>query len=118
MLCEQISNVTVYCFSGCLKCYARDTVNAVSHKTMHELHQDTVQKTLYLKEQGFNVVEMWECDMKRELAQDGNMKRYFDNYDLVDPLEPRDAFFGGRTNAAKLYHDCQDGEKIRYVLSL
>jgi hypothetical protein len=41
------------------------------------------------------------------------MKSYFDNYDLVDPLEPRDAFFGGRNNAAKLFHECKDGEKIR-----
>jgi hypothetical protein len=28
-------------------------------------------------------------------------------------LEPRDAFFGGRTNAAKLFHEWKDGEKIR-----
>ena len=43
------------------------------------------------------------------------MKRYFDQYEAVEPLEPRDAFFGGRTNAAKLYHQCEGDEKIRYV---
>ena len=86
------------------------------HQTMHDLHQTTVQKTLYLKEQGFNVVEVWECDIKRELEQDEEMRRYFDNYDLTDPLEPRDAFFGGRTNAAKLFYECEEGEKIRCVV--
>ena len=86
------------------------------HQTMHDLHQATVQKTLYLKEQGFNVVEVWECDIKRELEQDEGMRRYFDNYDLTDPLEPRDAFFGGRTNAAKLFHEYEEDEKIRYVV--
>jgi hypothetical protein len=29
-------------------------------------------------------------------------------------LNPRDALFGGRTNAAKLYHLCERNEKIRY----
>ncbi|KAI2645178.1 DNA polymerase [Labeo rohita] len=30
-------------------------------------------------------------------------------------LKPRDALFGGRTNAYKLYHKVADGEKVRYV---
>ena len=29
------------------------------------------------------------------------------------PLQPRDAFFGGRTNAAKLLHECRGDEKIK-----
>ncbi|XP_028411614.1 uncharacterized protein LOC114534373 [Dendronephthya gigantea] len=104
------------CFwHGCLKCYARDTVNSVSGKTMHDLHQATMEKTCYLRDQGFNVIEVWECDITQELECSENMKSYFDSYDLIDPLEPRDAFFGGRTNAAKLFHECKDDEKIRYV---
>ena len=43
------------------------------------------------------------------------MQRYFEGYDLVDPLQPRDAFFGGRTNATKLFHRCENQEKIRLV---
>ena len=74
---------------------------------MHDLHQTTVQQTLYLKERGFNVVEIWKCDVKRELEQSEEMKSYFDNYDLTDPLETRDAFFGGRTDSAKLFHECE-----------
>ena len=106
----------VFFSKGCLKCYARNTENAVSRQTMHDLHQATMQKTLYLKERGFNVIEVWECDIKRELEQNEDMKSYFDNYDLTDPLEPRDALFGGRTNAAKLFHECEEDEKIRYVM--
>lgn len=84
---------------------------------MQELQQSTVEKTLYLKDRGYHIVEVWECDIKRELEHDEDMKRYFDTYDLVDPLEPRDAFFGGRTNATKLFHECKEDEKIRYVVS-
>ena len=80
---------------------------------MHDLHQATVEKAKYLEDKGYVVVQVWECDIRRELERDEEMKRYFDNYEIVDPLEPRDAFFGGRTNAAKLYHECEEGEKIR-----
>ncbi|CAB4000500.1 DNA polymerase [Paramuricea clavata] len=104
------------CFwHGCLNCYARGTVNPVTGKTMHNLYMATVEKTSYLREGGFNVIEMWECELKRELEQDEDMRSYFDNYKLIDPLESREAFFGGRTNAAKLYHQCEEDEKVRYV---
>jgi hypothetical protein len=110
---------TVYevqgCFwHGCLKCYARDTVNTVNSKTMHELYQATLDKTMYLKSLNFNVVEIWECQINQQLKTDADMRAYFDNFQVVDPLEPRDAFYGGRTNATKLFHECQDDEQIKY----
>ncbi|CAB4000449.1 DNA polymerase [Paramuricea clavata] len=43
------------------------------------------------------------------------MKDFFDNFEISEPLEPRHAFFGGRTNATCLYYDVQPEEKIRYV---
>ena len=33
----------------------------------------------------------------------------------MDPLQPRDAFFGGRTNAVKLNHRVTGPEKIKYM---
>ena len=102
-------------FLGCPTCYDRCTVNPVSGKTMQDLYEDTIRKVCYLEEQGLNIVEMWECDLKKELEEDERMRCYFEGHDLVDPLEPRDAFFGGRTNAAKLFYECKDQEKIRLV---
>ncbi len=77
---------------GCPTCYDRCTVNPVNERTMRDLYVDTIRKVCYLKEQGLNVVEMWECDLKRELEEDEEIRSYFEEYDLVDPLEPRDAF--------------------------
>ena len=102
-------------FLGCPTCYDRCTVNPVNGRTMYDLYLDTIRKVRYLKERGFNVVEMWECGLRRELKEDEEMRGYFERCDLVDPLEPRDAFFGGRTNAAKLLHECKGQEKIRLV---
>ena len=104
-----------FLFIGCPKCYARDTVNPVNRNTMDEFYQATVEKTEYLKCNGYNVVEMWECNMKQELEEDEAMKHYFDHYHLTDPLEPRDALYGGRTNASKLYHCCEGDEQIKCV---
>ena len=42
---------------------------------MHELHQSTMERTEFLKKEGYNVVEVWECDLKREMDED--MKDYF-----------------------------------------
>ena len=98
---------------GCRKCYGRDTMNPVSGRTMQDLHESTMEKQLYLRQHGLNVVEMWECDLKKELEQNEDMRLYFDNHELVDRLQPRDAFYGGRANAAKLFHECKDNEKIR-----
>ena len=104
------------CFwHGCPKCYARDTVNPVNDKTMWELHHRTAAKSEYLRRQGYNVVEVWECDVDRELKQNDEMKHYFDHFHMPDPLNPRHALYGGRTNAAKLYHCCEGDEQIRYV---
>ena len=75
------------CFwHGCPKCYARDTVNPVRGKTIQELHHSTVAKIEYLKRKGYNVVEVWECDVNRELKQNEEMMHYFDHYHMVDPL--------------------------------
>ena len=88
-------------------------MNPVSQKTMEQLYNDTMKKVSYLKDQGFLVVQKWGCELKKELEEDEEMKRVFDQYEIIDPLQPRDAFYGGRTNATKLFHQCQGEEKIK-----
>ena len=93
----------------------RDTVNPVNHLTMHYLSQQTLEKVKFLKDSGCNVVEIRTCDIKGQLAVDPEMKEFFDNFEVSEPLEPRQAFFGGRTNATRLFYDAKQDEKIRYV---
>ena len=115
--CEETN--TAYEFQGCFwhgcpECFKdRDTVNPVSQKTMEELYMDTKKKVKFLKDQGFRVVEKWGCELEKELKDDEEMKQFFDQNKIIDPLQPRDAFYGGRTNATKLAHKCQGDEKIK-----
>ena len=78
-----------------------------------QLYKDTVRKVNDLKDLGFNVEQKWGCEFKKELEQNEEMGQFMEDHEFVDLLEPRDAFYGGRTNAAKLYHACQDDEKIK-----
>ena len=96
---------------GCPKCYARDTVNPVNHLTMNELHQRTLEKIQFLKDNGYNVVEIWTCDIDRQLETDPDMKTFFDRFEISEPLEPRQAFFGGRTDAISLFYETQPDER-------
>ena len=80
---------------------------------MEQLYKDTVRKVKHLKDQGFKVEQKWECELEKEKNEDEEMKQFFEEHEIVDPLQPRDAFYGGRTNAAKLFHQCQDDEKIK-----
>ncbi|CAB4022668.1 DNA polymerase, partial [Paramuricea clavata] len=100
---------------GCERCYARDTVNPINLMTMQDLKQRTLAKIQFLKDNRYNVVEIWTYDIERQLATEPEMNDFFDNFEISEPLEPRHAFFGGRTNAARLYYDIQPEEKIRYV---
>ncbi|KNC99233.1 uncharacterized protein SPPG_05489 [Spizellomyces punctatus DAOM BR117] len=34
--------------------------------------------------------------------------------EYIRPLDPRNAFFGGRTNASKLYYKCSEKERVKY----
>ena len=106
---------TMSLFLGCPECYPeRETKNpGADNKPMEQLYQDTQTKVKYLKDRGFEVVEKWGCAFKKELKQDEEMKQYMKDHGFVEPLQPRDAFFGGRTNAAKLFHQCQGDEKIK-----
>ena len=102
----------LFSFLGCPECYKnRGIVNPINQKTMEQLYKDTLRKVKYLKDQGFNVEQKWGCEFKKEMNEE--MEQFFEEHELVDPLQPRDAFYGGRTNAAKLFHQCQGNEKIR-----
>ena len=86
---------------------------------MEVLYENTLTKVCFLEREGYTVVQMWECEFDKMMNEkhvnyDAEMSRFCNQYEIVEPLQPRDAFYGGRTNAAKLIHECQGDEEIRY----
>ena len=58
-----------------------------------------------LSARGFVVIEMWEHQFLQQKKEDPELQNFLKNHFLQDRLCPRDAFFGGRTNAVKLFHE-------------
>eukprot|EP00057_Strongylocentrotus_purpuratus_P035473 XP_799265.2 PREDICTED: uncharacterized protein LOC594742 [Strongylocentrotus purpuratus] len=117
-----LENKTVYEFNGCFwhgcqKCYSFNTDSGRPgvKKTMGELYLDTLEKERCVQNilKDWKYVTMWECDWKKEensIPQ--HIKQSLPN---PIPLNPREAFYGGRTNASCLLYECKAGEKIKYV---
>ena len=113
---------TVYEFHGCLyhgcpRCYPSRQAKhyAVPDRSVEELYQATLSKRMALLRAGYTVIEMWECEWDQLVDTNEGVQRFLRSFDLVAPLEPREAFFGDRTGAVTLHAVAGEGEEIRYV---
>ena len=94
-------NNTVYefygCFGhGCTNCY-RSNINNKNQKDMGTLNKNTYKKI------EFKHVSIYECQLKNHKDFQKCVKNY--NKEMVDSLNPRDAFYGGGTNATKFLYN-------------
>lgn len=112
---------TVYEFHGCYwhgcpTCFPdRDKQHyKLGEQTARDLYEVTLKKEAILREQGYIVHIMWECEWTQKKKEDPDLEALVKSMRVVPRLNPRDAFYGGRTNAVKLYHVTQEGEKIHY----
>ncbi|XP_018107332.1 uncharacterized protein LOC108710705 [Xenopus laevis] len=101
-------------YHGCPQCYNADERNPVTKTTYGQLHHKTEVRKDILKSEGYKVREIWEHEWKQLLEKDNGLRNFLLEMNFPEPLEPRDALYGGRTNAVKLYHKAAPGEKIFY----
>ena len=113
---------TVYEFQGCFThgcptCYPNRHEKHPRHydRTMHDVYETTQDKVQQLTEQGYKVIQMWGCEWKHLKETQPDINSFVQGLDFIPPLQPRDAFCGGRTNAVKLYHHITPGQKIHYI---
>ena len=112
---------TIYEYNGCVhhgcrSCFPDNTVKHPRTKaSMQELYQLTMQKVQALKRLGYNYVTMWEHDFKIMKQNDSDLQQFLSTLDLQEPLQVRESFYGGRTNATRLHCKAEDGQVIKYV---
>lgn len=82
-----------------------------TNQSMDELLALTLKKRRYIESLGVNYVCTWEHDFQNLLAQSKEVATFIDSLDLEERLDPRDSFFGGRTNTVKLYYHSRQGEQ-------
>src|SRR6266853_2534467 len=74
---------------------------------MKNLYKRTIKKENKIKELGYNLQTKWEC----EFSPLNNTTR---DLESLEPLNPRDAFYGGRCEPTKLLAECPVNCKIVY----
>ena len=79
---------------------------------MGTLKKKTEEKSRRIREE-FLFRETWECEIKRNPEFLSWTKE--NGVEAVSPLDPQDAFFGGRCNATKLVYDFAEGGRGKYV---
>jgi ribosomal protein S20 len=113
--CEETK--TVYQFHGCFwhgcpKCFDSDRINNKNQQLMKDLYKNTQEISSKITKH-YDLVEIWECEFNK-ITEIKEFKKTWKR-EIVTPLNPRDAFFGGRTNATKLLYTCRKSHKIRYI---
>ncbi|KAF2894175.1 hypothetical protein ILUMI_11998 [Ignelater luminosus] len=106
-------------YHGCPKCITKrrdDPENETDYDTLNERYKNTKLKVEKLKSLGYEVVEMWECEFQNIINSNPEIND-IDNHFLIiqAPLNPRDAFYGGRTETVRSRYDAKENEKIKYV---
>ena len=116
------STNTIYEFHGCFwhgcpRCFPIRHESHLRHydRTMQDVYETTQQRIQQFRELGYHVVEMWECDWSRLKDTSLDIRTYLGTLQFTEPLNPRDAFCGGRTNAVKLYHHVTPSQQIHYI---
>ena len=116
--CEPGTERIVFAFGTVsLVCISRTTISPVAQLTMEDLYAQTID----LESEGYTYVSIWECQLKKELESKSAMKQYIQTLvDLVPLLAPTGAFYGGRTEAFKLYEEASIEKQLKYydVISL
>jgi G:T-mismatch repair DNA endonuclease (very short patch repair protein) len=105
-------------FHGCWSCYphSRKSIKyPLTGQSMDELYRITQKKRKALEMGGFRYIEKWECEFRKDIQSNQELSDFEKSAEVQERLNPRDSFFGGRTNATKLHYKVQGEEKVKYV---
>jgi hypothetical protein len=67
---------------------------------MGYLYKTCSQRTRFIKSIVKLFIEILECECVKNVKENSELKEFCLNTDVIPALKPRDALFGGRTNAA------------------
>lgn len=117
-------NGTVYEFLGCYwhqcpKCFPfkyHNIPNSYKLNPARSLYEISLLRSKKIERLGYKLIQIWEHEFDEMLNSNTQMHTYLNSLTYLknEPLNPRDAFFGGRTGVCKLYHKTTHVEKILY----
>ena len=105
-------------YHGCNTCFTDSLqMNPKTRCTMGQLRSRTLDRLEKLKRTCWRLVYIWECEFKNELLENAELSTRYDFAKQYQPLNPRDAFFGGRTENFKTFWKSKEGDDchLKYV---
>ena len=100
---------------GCPRCYPRDRDKLkIKNKSINHRYLETMIKELTLKQLGYQLHTKWSCEFERDIQDSPAVQHIIKTLNIEEPINLRDCFFGGRTNALKLYKSFKAPSKGAY----
>uniref|UniRef100_A0A914QY49 DNA-directed DNA polymerase n=1 Tax=Panagrolaimus davidi TaxID=227884 RepID=A0A914QY49_9BILA len=103
-------------YHGCMRCFKPHTILPTGLKAIDQFER-TKEKENMLISMGYDVESVWECEINKMIERFDSVTRakYFERL-IVGPLDPRDAYFGGRTGPLCLYEEIsKDEENVKDI---
>ena len=119
--CRETNTVYEYhgcIFHGCPVCFSdnrEETYHPLTNQSLDELYALTLKKQTRLENLGMKYICIWDHDFKKQQNQNPELRQFISQLDIMDRLDPRESFFGGRTNASRLYYKVRENERVKYV---
>ena len=102
-------------FHGCKKCFPHSRETTMNNNTsITQRWRDTQIKEKRLREQRYIVLSKWSCEFAEERKKP-KVRDFLNTINIQDPINLRDCYFGGRTNALVLHKKFPEGKKGKYV---
>ena len=102
-------------FHGCMKCFPHNReIIMNNNRSMAQRYRDTLVKEKRLERKGYILLTKWSCEFAEEKKKP-EVKELLNKMNVQKPINIRDSYFGGRTNALVLYKKFSEGEKGYYV---
>ena len=105
-------------YHGCQKCFPDPMLqNPKTGCSMGHLYAQTLARLAWLQAQpGVRVVYIWECQFETLMKQHTSVAHLYHARKQYEPLNPRDAFYGGRTENFKTFWKASpEFSELRYI---
>lgn len=92
-------------YHGCPRCFKSGRHaknNCHKDRTIDEVYDATLKKAAMLRQAGYTLTECRECEFNEEKKSNPQLIAFLDTLEMVPPLNPREAFYGGRTRGGGL----------------
>nr|XP_049619738.1 uncharacterized protein LOC125994445 [Syngnathus scovelli]XP_049620140.1 uncharacterized protein LOC125994731 isoform X1 [Syngnathus scovelli] len=101
---------------GCAECFDLSKICPTTKRPFQERFDKTQKKIQDLQlRQDVYLVIMWEHEWLQMKKMDIEVKEFLKKNKFPTPLKPRQALFGGRTNAFVLKYTAEPDERVLYV---